>query len=49
VSTTVVMDTASLPGWSGGGERVGFRRVVSLICAGWLPQDDLFGSSGTAV
>ena len=29
----------------GGDERVVHRRVVSLICAGWLPQDGLFGSS----
>ena len=26
-----------------GDERVGVRRDVSLICAGWLPQDGLFG------
>ncbi len=31
------------PDAAGGGERVGDRRVVSLICAGWLPQDGLFG------
>jgi hypothetical protein len=31
------------PGAAGGGGRVGDRRVVSLICAGWLPQDGLFG------
>ena len=33
----------------GGDERVGVRRDVSLICAGWLPQDGLFDVSGTAV
>ena len=33
----------------GGDERVGVRRVVSLIFACWLPQDGLFGVSGTAV
>jgi hypothetical protein len=33
----------------GGDERVGLRRGVSLIFAGWLPQDGLFGVSGTAV
>ena len=44
VSMTVVVDTASVPGYCvGGGERVGDRRVVSLICAGWLPQDGRFG------
>jgi hypothetical protein len=32
-----------------GDERVGVRRDVSLICAGWLPQDGLFDVSGTAV
>jgi hypothetical protein len=32
-----------------GGERVGVRRGVSLIFAGWLPQDGLFGMSRTAV
>jgi hypothetical protein len=26
----------------------GVRRCVSLISAGWLPQDGLFGVSGTA-
>src|SRR3954469_3437124 len=31
-----------------GDERVGVRRVVTLICAGWLPQDGLFGGSWTA-
>jgi len=46
VSMTVVVDTASVPGYcvgGGGGERVRDRRVVSLICAGWLPQDGRFG------
>jgi hypothetical protein len=43
VSTTVVVDTASCPDARGGGERVDDRRGVSLICAGWLPQDGLFG------
>jgi hypothetical protein len=38
------VDTASVTGYRvGGGERVGDRRVVSLICAGWLPQDGWFG------
>jgi hypothetical protein len=41
---TVVVDTASVSGCAwGGGERVDDRRGVSLICAGWLPQDGLFG------
>src|SRR3954470_591208 len=31
-----------------GDERVDGRRVVTLIFAGWLPQDGLFGGSGTA-
>src|SRR3954467_11201532 len=31
-----------------GAERVDGRRVVPLIFAGWLPQDGLFGGSGTA-
>jgi hypothetical protein len=44
VSMTVVVDTASVSGCAwGGGERVDDRRGVSLICAGWLPQDGLFG------
>jgi hypothetical protein len=39
-SATVVVDTASVAGFCRGGDvRVGDRRVVSLICAGWLPQD----------
>ena len=29
----------------GGDERVGFRRGVRVIFAGWLPQDGLFGVS----
>ena len=32
----------------GDDERVGFRRGVILIFAGWLPQDGLFGVSGVA-
>jgi hypothetical protein len=32
-----------------GDERVGVQRDVSLICAGWLPQDGLFDVSETAV
>ncbi|MFB9071869.1 hypothetical protein ACFFX0_29810 [Citricoccus parietis] len=32
----------------GSGERVNGRRAVRLICAGWLPQDGVFGRSGTA-
>jgi hypothetical protein len=48
VSATVAVDTASLAGWFSGDERVGCRRVVSLIFAGWLPQDGLFGLSGSA-
>ena len=43
VSTTVAVDTASVSGCAGGDVRVGDRRVVSLICAGWLPQDGVFG------
>jgi hypothetical protein len=43
----VAVGTASCldPVW-GGDERVVHRRVVSLIFAGWLPQDGLFGLSG---
>lgn len=44
VSATVAVDTASLAGWPSGDERVGCRRVVSLIFAGWLPQDGTFES-----
>ena len=44
VSTAVVVDTASVPGMSHWWWRAcRCRRVVSLICAGWLPQDGLFG------
>ena len=44
MSTTVVVDTASVTGYRvGGGERVGIDAFVSLICAGWLPQDGRFG------
>src|SRR3954468_3579877 len=32
----------------GDGERVAWRRVVRLICAGWLPQDGAFGGSVSA-
>ena len=47
----VAVGTASVAGAAGvgGDERVGLRRGVSLIFAGWLPQDGLFGVSGTAV
>jgi hypothetical protein len=50
VPRAVAVGTASVAGavW-GGGERVGVRRVVSLIFACRLPQDGLFGGSGTAV
>ena len=43
----VAVGTASCldPVW-GGDERVVHRRVVSLIFAGWLPRDGLFGLSG---
>jgi hypothetical protein len=34
-SATVVVDTASVAGSRSWRERVGDRRVVSLICAGW--------------
>ena len=44
VSMTVVVDTASVTGYGGGGgERVGIDALSSLICAGWLPQDGRFG------
>jgi hypothetical protein len=50
VSTTVAVGTASGDlDEAVDGERVGYRRVVSLICAGWLPQDGLFDVSETAV
>ena len=51
VPMAVAVGTASVAGDEpcGGGERVGVRRVVSLIFACWLPQDGLFGVSGTAV
>ena len=32
-----------------GDVRAGSRRVVSLICAGWVPQDDLFGRGCVAI
>ena len=31
-----------------GVERVIYRRMVRLICAGWLPQGEVFGWSGAA-
>jgi hypothetical protein len=31
-----------------GVERVIVRRMVRLICAGWLPQGEVFGWSGSA-
>jgi hypothetical protein len=37
------------PGVRAGRERVVGRRAVRLICAGWLPQDGLFGWSGPLV
>ena len=51
VPRAVAVGTASVPErlLGGGGGRVGFRRGVSLIFAGWLPHDGLFGSSGVAV
>jgi hypothetical protein len=43
----VVALQRSGPGRDGRRERVS-RRAVRLICAGWLPQDGLFGWDATA-
>ncbi len=47
---TVVVDAASVDRVTGlVVASVSHRRVVNLICAGWLPQDGLFGWSGSLV
>jgi len=46
-AVTVVAAAASLARWVNARRRG--RRWVSLICAGWIPQDGTFGVSGSLV
>jgi len=48
--TTVAVGAASFAGrWCSRWRACRCRRVVSLIFAGWIPQDGLFGCSGPLV
>jgi hypothetical protein len=50
-SESVRLESRALLGLIAGArgvERVIYRRMVRLICAGWLPQGEVFGWSGAA-